>query len=313
MMAEAGNWEDLLVIDPTVSKGRERSIRGAGFSASAVLHLLSLMNSEDEVISYVSSLSMPGASRELTRGDVRACAAFGGNLARNRRLSPPAAARFARDQGNVGENNEEEVRPWAATVLGATAEGLGRQEMLDEHEELSDEMVRKALAYGAVLASDEDLPTLGESPEERYMRGQLSTEDRQLVEDFCKYHWSIGVVLLMATPEDWLGRWRQTVERVEAVYSDDIHELTNSLATRDLLEDLTSLLTPPGQDALRRDIRPWDERYDAATRAVSVSLMGNQVPWRPKRWWWYRVPVRLGRELADDLRVLGIAGDRIRP
>lgn len=303
------DWAQIIV-DPLVSRGRERAIRGTGISVSAVLHLLSFMSGEDEVISYVSSFSGLHRDRDLTREDVRVCAAYAARLVRNRQLSPPAAARFTRDQQPVGGSTEEDIRLWAPIILDDFSNGLRRHDILRDHEELTEEIIQGALAYASALASDEDLSPVTESAQERYLRDLLSAEDVRLVDAFCKYYSSTGLVLMVPTPEDWFSRWKRTVERVEHVYAEEIHELRNDLDARDLLEDLISMFTPSGQQRIRAVVQPWDARYEATTRVVATSLMGNEAPWRPRRWWWYRVPVRFGPTLANDLNVLGIGGER---
>jgi hypothetical protein len=81
------------------------------------------------------------------------------------------------------------------------------------------------------------------------------------------------------------------------------------LQGRDGLEDIVSLLSPVGREPFEARLRPADERFLASTRGVSEPIRTPE-PWEPRRWWWYRVPLRLGEHFAPRLWGLAPAAAR---
>ena len=106
------------------------------------------------------------------------------------------------------------------------------------------------------------------------------------------------------TVRQLLGRWAAFVRQVETGYDDSIYDYTNDLSVRDLLEERLSPLPSAEAEALRADLRPWDERFEAATRP-SIRPLAPGVKDRGRAWW-FRVPLKLADELASDLRSEGV-------
>jgi hypothetical protein len=97
--------------------------------------------------------------------------------------------------------------------------------------------------------------------------------------------------------------WMRFVAAVESGYDDCIYEYTNDLSLRDILQELSDLLPDALQQKLTRWLQPWDERFRHATQPSQRPL--RQEVGRP-RWWWSRIPMRMGRQLEDDFRSEGI-------
>jgi hypothetical protein len=110
----------------------------------------------------------------------------------------------------------------------------------------------------------------------------------------------------MATPEAHFVHWQRLVEKVEAGYDELGEEYVNELYIRDSLEDMVSMVSPSSQERLLEAIRPWDRRFESATRAIPRALR----PWRwePRRWWWwwYPLPLDYGPDLEGPLRHIGV-------
>lgn len=304
-------WNTHLVADPAVSRGWERSVRGTGVGVSTILHLRAHSASNAAVADYLSQRSIAGSERTVTVRDVGVCCFFGASLSRRRSLSPPAAARF-RSNERLESEGLSEVAVWAPDILEHFGHDRGGSKLFDEFPHLDERIVSLAFSYGAALAGDELLPDptelLSLDPE---FSARIGAVDQMRLAEFCVYHASIGLVLRIPTPGDWLQGWSGLVQEVEAGFERELDELANDLAARDLLEEAVSLVTPAGQDALRAVIRPIDDRYEAATWLSDVSLAGSHAPWRPRSWWWFRIPVRRGSKLEDDLRSRGIQHDAI--
>ena len=281
-------------------------MRGTGFGVSTILHIRSLQANNGEVADYLSRFSRPGSVRTVTVQDVSVCCFFGASLSRRRSLSPPAAARFRRNE-ELDREGLSEVAVWTPDILKHFGHERDQEQLLDEFPHLDERIVRLAFEYGATLASDELLPApvelLSLDPD---LSARIGEVDQRCLAEFCVYYASIGLGLRIPSLGDWLRGWSELVQTVEVGYGSGIHDLTNDLTMRDLLEEAASLVTPSGQAALRTVLSPLDDRYEVATRDSDVSLMGSHFPWEPLRWWWFRIPVRCGSELKDDLRSYGI-------
>ena len=67
------------------------------------------------------------------------------------------------------------------------------------------------------------------------------------------------------------------------------------------------MVSPASQEKLHEVIRPWDRRFEAATRPSRQRIFpGPRHPWRPLRWWYYRVPKRFGAAMEQLLREHGV-------
>jgi uncharacterized protein (DUF433 family) len=295
-----------IVIDKDVSFGRERSVQGTGVGISTILHLRSQMGTEDQVARYLSELSFSGAQRAVSTEDVRACCLFAAKLSRRNSLSPPASARLMRDE-SLDDETLREVAVWAPQILEHFGRGNGHDALMAELPHADERAVQLTFVYAAHLAADE--PLLGQIKQpaaDSHIRTHLTKVEMSRVEEFCVYQRSVGLSLLMPTPEDWIQRWKELVEAVEAGHEVELDELNNYLTVRDLLEDTALLLSPSGRTPMREAIHALDLRYEAATGSTDVSLMGSRARWEPRRWWWFRAPLRSSPRLIDDLRARGI-------
>jgi hypothetical protein len=70
-------------------------------------------------------------------------------------------------------------------------------------------------------------------------------------------------------------------------YEESVYEYANDVDSRAILDRVASSASPEAREALLRWLRPWDERYETATRRA--------VPRRP-----------VG-ELKSDLQAMGLA------
>jgi alpha-glucuronidase len=98
-----------------------------------------------------------------------------------------------------------------------------------------------------------------------------------------------------------LNTWDIFVTRVERGYTDDLYEFTNDLSTRDLLEDIVKSVSSVGRECLKEAITPVDMRFMRATYTITKPLLPGIKHDETSRPWWYRVPVRMSKELRSDL------------
>ena len=102
-----------------------------------------------------------------------------------------------------------------------------------------------------------------------------------------------------------LQRWQDFVLQVEQGYQDSIYEYTNDLSVRDLLEEVLKECPQTLRKDLMPLIRPWDARFDNATKKTKQPVLPH-IGQESLSWWWFRVPERLGKELKEDLRSEGM-------
>lgn len=299
--------DDELPLDPAVSNGLERSIHGTHVGVTTVLHLMARMKSADAVVEYLSTFSMGDAPRKVGVSDVDACIRYAARLARRKSLSRPAVARFRRELA-LNEEAYRAVVTWATLVLDVAGDSPDLDSVVQRSPEIDRELATAAIDYAAALCADEWPSVMDRDFVSNLTLGvDMSEADLAKIEDFCTYHTSIGLGLRVPTPAAWADLWSALVEHAEAGYRDDIHELTNALDARDLLEDLVSVIRLDPQIKLRAMLASLDRRYELATTDVPVSLLGANSPWVPQRWWWWwRVPTVHGPALAEDLGQLGI-------
>jgi len=100
-----------------------------------------------------------------------------------------------------------------------------------------------------------------------------------------------------------LQRWQDFVLQIEQGYQDSIYEYTNDLSVRDLLEEVLKEVPQTLQKELTQLIRPWDARFDNATKKTRRPVLPH-IGQESLSWWWFRVPKHLGEELEADLRSL---------
>jgi hypothetical protein len=209
---------------------------------------------------------------------------------------------------SLDDESLHEVAVWAPQILEHFGRGDRHEALVAELPHTDERAVQLAFAYAARLAADEPLPGLVQSLLDSEIRANLTNTDISRIEEFCVYQRSVGLTLLMPIPEDWIQRWTELVEAVEVGREVELHELSNYLTARDLLEDTALLITPSGRTHMRAVIEALDLRYEAATGSTDVSLMGGRARWEPRRWWWFRAPLRSSPRLIDDLRARGVQG-----
>ena len=96
-----------------------------------------------------------------------------------------------------------------------------------------------------------------------------------------------------------LERWQNFVYEVEAGYDDSIYEYTNDLTVRDLLQTVIDSSPLTLRDTLIGVLQVWDQRFDASTEISARSVLPDKG--KAQAWWWFRVPIRPGPELENDL------------
>jgi len=290
---------DLISGDPSIDDGLLACVGDTTIPVFEVLDRLALGRSEEEILAWSGSSRYTGYGGPLTREGIRAAAAYGAVLVSETRLSPPAEAALA---GSVaGGVSIEQARACAGTVLGELARGDSQPEILARHRELSPELLRAAVAYSARIAFD-DLPSavVPETPEQTFLRDALSADDRRLVEEVFVYQAPFN----RATPEMLLEGWRRFVAEVEEGYDDIYDEYTLALTRRDSLEDsAVTIVSPAGQERLLKAIRPWDRRFEAATRPIGQAISQR---WMVRRWWWHRIPRTPADAVIEHLQGVGI-------
>jgi hypothetical protein len=103
-----------------------------------------------------------------------------------------------------------------------------------------------------------------------------------------------------STLNEQMESWENLVGQVEVGYHLTIDDYTNDLSARRWLEEARPLLTELVRASLDSRLDPLDKRFRAATReARGMPGAGPE--------WWYRLPVRLVDELAEDVVRMGLA------
>ncbi|HQN44652.1 MAG TPA: hypothetical protein PLA25_10995 [Anaerolineaceae bacterium] len=128
---------------------------------------------------------------------------------------------------------------------------------------------------------------------------QLSSEEECMLEPILasmsrKANHTLTLPLLME-------RWKNFVDEVEAGYDDCIYEYTNDLTVRDLLQIVLDNSPLTLRDKLIGALQIWDQRFDAATEISARSVLPDKG--KAQAWWWFRVPIRPGAEIKNDLQI----------
>lgn len=101
-----------------------------------------------------------------------------------------------------------------------------------------------------------------------------------------------------------VSKWEQLVAAVERGYDDSIHEYTNDLSVRNLLEKIIAAGSPSLAASVSAIIHPADLRFLRSTRPAAKPFPGDS-----SAFWWKRVPERLVGELRQDLLADGIISE----
>ena len=102
------------------------------------------------------------------------------------------------------------------------------------------------------------------------------------------------------TLESLVDRWHATVAEVEAGYSLTGYDYADDLGTRDLIEEILTMVVPSVRDkVVTESLGTADHRFLEATRELGRSLtLGGKAR---NGWWWKRAPKDLTGELAADI------------
>lgn len=99
--------------------------------------------------------------------------------------------------------------------------------------------------------------------------------------------------------ESLLRRWEAFAAEVESGYELTIYDYENSLGTRCILRDVAGSVPHDLSERISLALRPVDSRFEAATEAFPRGLLpASHLP--EEEWWYFRKPVVLKGELADD-------------
>jgi hypothetical protein len=102
--------------------------------------------------------------------------------------------------------------------------------------------------------------------------------------------------------EDLLARWERFVQEVQSGYEFTIYDYVNDLNVRETLAEISEL-QPSLKDKLATRLSPADSMFRENTTAIPRTLYKFGAA---SAWWYYRVPLRPGDELREDLRVASI-------
>jgi hypothetical protein len=103
-----------------------------------------------------------------------------------------------------------------------------------------------------------------------------------------------GQLSPVATITGCEAKWHWLVEQVEVGYDDMREEWENDLDSRLIVQRAIDELPEGLGERLAKRVRPWDERFRAATTPVARPY------WRGG-WWTDRVPLKMGPILTLDL------------
>ena len=96
------------------------------------------------------------------------------------------------------------------------------------------------------------------------------------------------------------NKWSRFVTNVEKEYHLSIDDYTNSLSTRNLIQEILDVC--PENASLQELVSEWDNRFKVATEIVKEPLLPSLQ--RVKLgWWWFRVPKNPGHELKKWLHL----------
>lgn len=109
------------------------------------------------------------------------------------------------------------------------------------------------------------------------------------------------------------SKWESVVESVEQGYQVGLDDYLNDMDMRDLLAAALAVAPHDEADAVASQIAALDQRLLAVTLPARC-LWGEDVedddgldPGRD--WWYYRRPVQLNQEFADELAAWGLTDD----
>jgi AcrR family transcriptional regulator len=101
--------------------------------------------------------------------------------------------------------------------------------------------------------------------------------------------------------EHYLRHWVELITEIEeGGYKLNLDDYSNDIFVRETIEDVIECAPETLRQKLIESLRPWDERFRAATFVTEKF----KSPFEGE--WWYRLPKKAKGELADDFRKMGI-------
>lgn len=103
--------------------------------------------------------------------------------------------------------------------------------------------------------------------------------------------------------EDLIAQWAEVVTEIEAGYERTFDNYVNALVTRLSIERALDAGYPAPSSSTHQQLVSLDRRFKRATKPVLHPLGGYEhvEPDRRKSWWYFRLPLRYGDEMASDL------------
>ncbi|MCU0648210.1 MAG: hypothetical protein MUF00_09465 [Gemmatimonadaceae bacterium] len=106
-------------------------------------------------------------------------------------------------------------------------------------------------------------------------------------------------------------RWYRAVADVERGYGFTLDNYLDDVDARHAISGAWPHASPSAQARHADAVTRLDRRFIAATRAIDQCIWGKDNEetggWNPhEQWYYYRLPLTLGDDLADDLRAEGL-------
>lgn len=208
------------------------------------------------------------------------------------RLLPPARAAFL-SMHEDAERPEAELAAAAAAAIRERIKGGAADNDTDT-----------ALAFSyaaAVMRQQEVLEGLARVAADPTTRmAALPEPDRHRAEDVLL---EAGMRSGTLTIDRQLDAWRRLVHRTEErPHSLTFEEHENWLYSRDILERAVTVIAPDvAAPVVADELAQLDRRFLESTRAAPYALRPPPDPWKPRAWWWYRLPPEPGRQFREYL------------
>jgi len=231
------------------------------------------------------------------RRDLKAILTDATALVREKSLLPPAEAAFI-EKNREASLELQSLRSLAECLLRACISQFSDSSVLPDPKR--EQTHYTALRYAEALVRQEAvLEALGRmNSSNAPLQNDMTGPDRNRIDDFFLYR---NVKGRFETLDSLIDLWERSVAWVKDKAESYLYEeFVDRLISRDSLEDALSLLSPTGRQTLESRVRSLDERFVHATRPASSSIRPRS-PWRPQRWWWFRVPSPMGVSFRDRL------------
>lgn len=90
--------------------------------------------------------------------------------------------------------------------------------------------------------------------------------------------------------------WLDLIDQCEKGFDDDVSEYTNSLASRDALQEILDVLSDSGRASFGEMVDSLDRRFKDSTVQVRHPILDYQWINPQKHFWYYRIPKRIKKE-----------------